>query len=65
MRLCSGLLHELVYVTQRASGAYANFACPTRGEFDAYWLGGTYLRELGVADPMPMRMYRAQRSSAC
>ncbi len=59
------LLHELVHFAQRASGASANFPCPTRGEFEAYRLGGTYLRELGVPDPMPMRMRWAQRFSAC
>ena len=59
------LLHELVHFAQRTNGAYAGYACPARGEFDAYRLGGAYLRELGVADPMPMRMRWAQRFSAC
>jgi hypothetical protein len=59
------LLHELVHFAQRTSGAYAGYACPARGEFDAYRLGGAYLRELGVADPMPLRMRWAQRFSAC
>lgn len=59
------LLHELVHFAQRSSGIAAGYTCPARGEFDAYRLGGVYLRELGVIDPIPMRMRWAQRFSAC
>ena len=59
------LLHELVHFAQHASGAYARFDCPAQGEFDAYRLGGIYLRQLGVADPMPGRMVFARRFSLC
>jgi hypothetical protein len=48
-----------------ASGAYARFDCPAQGEFDAYRLGGIYLRQLGVPDPLPGRMVWMRRYSAC
>jgi hypothetical protein len=59
------LLHELVHFAQHATGTYAHFDCPAQGEFDAYRLGGIYLRQLGVADPMPGRMFLMRRYSAC
>jgi hypothetical protein len=59
------LLHELVHFAQHASGAYARFDCPAQGELDAYRLGGLYLRQLGVADPMPGRMTWVRRYGAC
>lgn len=59
------LLHELVHFAQHASGAYAHFACPAQGEFDAYRLGGIYLRELGVPDPLPGRMAWMRRYGTC
>jgi hypothetical protein len=59
------LLHELVHFAQHASGAYARFDCPAQGELDAYRLGGLYLRQLGVADPMPGRMAWVRRYGAC
>lgn len=59
------LLHELVHFAQHASGAYARFDCPAQGEFDAYRLGGVYLRQLGVPDPMPGRMAWVRRFSSC
>jgi hypothetical protein len=59
------LLHELVHFAQHASGAYARFDCPAQGEFDAYRLGGIYLRQLGAADPLPGRMAWVRRFSSC
>ena len=59
------LLHELVHFAQHASGAYARFDCPAQGEFDAYRLGGIYLRQLGVPDPLPGRMAWVRRYSSC
>jgi hypothetical protein len=59
------LLHELVHFAQRAGGAYARFDCPAQGEFDAYRLGGIYLHQLGVPDPMPGRIVWMRRLSAC
>lgn len=59
------LLHELVHYAQYHSGAYARFACPSRGELDAYRLGGLYLRQLGVADPIPARPNLARWYSRC
>lgn len=59
------LLHELVHFAQHAGGAYARFDCAAQGEFDAYRLGGVYLRQLGAADPLPGRMAFARRFSAC
>ncbi len=59
------LLHELVHFAQHASGAYARFDCPAQGEFDAYRLGGMYLRQLGVPDPLPGRMAWVRRFSSC
>lgn len=59
------LLHELVHFAQHATGAYARFDCPGQGEFDAYRLGGLYLRQLGVADPLPGRWVWARRLGTC
>ncbi len=59
------LLHELVHFAQHATGSYERFDCPAQGEFDAYRLGGIYLRQLGVADPMPGRMAWVRRFSSC
>lgn len=59
------LLHELVHFAQHTSGAYARFECPAQGEFDAYRLGGMYLLQLGVRDPMPGRLAWARRFSSC
>ncbi len=59
------LLHELVHYAQHVGGAYAKFDCPAQGEFDAYRLGGIYLRQLGVPDPMPGRMGWVRRFTAC
>lgn len=59
------LLHELVHYAQHATGAYPRFACPAQGEFDAYRLGGIYLHQLGVPDPIPARMVWMRRFSAC
>ena len=59
------LLHELVHFAQHASGAYTRFDCPAQGEFDAYRLGGIYLRQLGVPDPLPGRLAWVRRHSAC
>ncbi len=59
------LLHELVHFAQRATGAYEQRRCPAQNEFDAYQLGGLYLRELRVPDPLPNRLFLARMSSAC
>lgn len=59
------LLHELVHHAQYRAGHYARFACPARGELDAYRLGGEYLRQLGVADPLPSRANLARWYSRC
>jgi len=49
------LLHELVHFAQHATGEVARFRCPTQGEWQAYSLGGLYLRQHGVPDPLPAR----------
>ena len=59
------MLHELVHYAQHATGAYARFVCPAQGEFDAYRLGGIYLRQQGAADPLTGRFVWMRRFSAC
>ncbi len=59
------LLHELVHFAQRSTGAYERRQCSAQNEFDAYQLGGLYLRQLGVPDPLPNRLFLARMYSAC
>ena len=59
------LLHELVHHAQYHTGAYARFRCPARGELDAYRLGGEYLRQRHVTDPLPNRRVLAYMYSRC
>jgi hypothetical protein len=59
------LLHELVHYVQWATGQYSRFVCPAQGELAAYSLGGSYLRSLGVIDPMPNRDFWAPHLSRC
>ena len=51
------LLHELVHHVQHQSGAAAAWPCLAMGERQAYALGGQYLDELRVDDPMPNRAF--------
>ena len=59
------LLHELVHHVQRMSGAYDAFPCRNFGELQAYQLGGSYLRQRNVEDPLPNRNFRAHIYSRC
>ena len=59
------LLHELVHFAQRQTGAYERFLCRAQGEHDAYRLGGRYLHEQGVGDPLPNRRFVAFVQSSC
>jgi hypothetical protein len=51
------LLHELVHHVQQRSGAADGWACLALGEKEAYTLGGIYLRDLRVTDPLPNRNF--------
>ncbi|WP_425090588.1 hypothetical protein [Tropicimonas sp. S265A] len=51
------LLHELVHHVQHLTGAADDWACLAMGETEAYRLGGTYLRQLRVTDPLPNRNF--------
>lgn len=59
------LLHELVHYAQHASGEMASYRCPSQGEFAAYVLGGAYLRELHVPDPLRHREWLARAVMQC
>lgn len=59
------LLHELVHHAQRLSGAYDRFPCRNFGEFEAYQLGGRYLKQLQIEDPLPNRNFWAHIYSRC
>ena len=59
------LLHELVHHVQYHTGAYERFPCRARGERDAYLLGGKFLRQRGVTDPLQDRDILALLYSLC
>lgn len=59
------LLHELVHHVQRQTGAYDRFLCVAEGEIEAYRLGGTFLRQRNVMDPLPNRNFWAAIYSRC
>ena len=59
------LLHELVHFAQHHTGAYQRFECPIQAEYDAYVLGGRYLAQLRVRDPMPDRQLIAVYFRTC
>lgn len=59
------LLHELVHYAQYATGAMHDFKCPAMRELMAYHLGGVYLKQRSVADPLPDRMFLAFWGSRC
>ena len=59
------LLHELVHFAQHTTGEYERFRCPTQGELQAYDLGGKYLQQLGVPDPIPNRKLIARMLVRC
>jgi hypothetical protein len=59
------LLHELVHYVQYATGALSGLQCPSMRELAAYYLGGVYLKERAVADPLPDRMLFAFWAARC
>lgn len=59
------LLHELVHYAQYGTGAIKDLECPAMREIPAYHLGGVYLKERAVADPLPDRMFLAFWASRC
>ncbi|WP_238367335.1 hypothetical protein [Mesobacterium pallidum] len=59
------LLHELVHHAQWHSGEAETWACINYGELEAYVLGGRYLAERHVTDPMPNRLFWAHRYARC
>lgn len=48
------LLHELVHHAQNQQGG-ETWSCVSRGEAEAYEIGGVYLETLGLPDPMSNR----------
>lgn len=59
------LLHELVHHAQHHSGAVDDWVCLSIGEAEAYRLGGIYLRDLRVDDPLPNRNFWGAIYSRC
>jgi hypothetical protein len=59
------LLHELVHHAQWQSGAADTWPCRSFGEREAYLLGGRYLRERRVDDPLKNRMFWAHMYARC
>jgi hypothetical protein len=59
------LLHELVHHVQYQTGAAAKWSCPSGGEQEAYLLGGRYLKQRQVDDPIPNRNFWAHAYSRC
>jgi len=59
------LLHELVHHVQFHNGRYKSFPCKNAGEKDAYLLGGLYLRQRNMTDPLPNRKVLAHMYSRC
>jgi hypothetical protein len=59
------VLHELVHHVQHHSGAADGWQCLSIGETEAYRLGGRYLRELRVDDPLPNRNFWAAIYARC
>ena len=59
------LLHELVHHTQRLNGIYNTIPCRNFAEKEAYLLGGKFLKQQQVEDPMPNRNFWAHMYSRC
>ncbi len=59
------LLHELIHHVQHQTGAINQFPCPAYGEREAYLLGGKYLNQRYVGDPLPNRKLLAYRYGHC
>lgn len=59
------LLHELVHHVQYYTGQYDEFECSQQGELEAYRLGGLYLTQQRVADPLPNRHWLSRMYSQC
>ncbi|HYH19113.1 MAG TPA: DUF6647 family protein [Azospirillum sp.] len=59
------LLHELVHHVQTMNGMNRRYRCPAQGEREAYRLGGLFLKESGVRDPLRDREFWAGVYSRC
>ena len=59
------VLHELIHHVQWQTGAADTWPCPSRGEEEAYTLGGRYLRQTHTPDPIPNRAFWAHAYSTC
>ena len=59
------VLHELIHHVQWATGTADTWPCPSRGEEEAYTLGGRYLFETNTPDPLPNRAFWAHAYSVC
>lgn len=49
------LLHELIHHVQYFDGAYDRFPCRNIAEAEAYKLGGLFIQQENIADPLPNR----------
>ncbi len=59
------LLHELVHHVQYLDGAYERFHCDGMAEAEAYKLGGAFLYQKNVIDPLPNRQQIAYFHGLC
>jgi len=59
------LLHELVHHVQWHTGLVETWACHAQGETQAYHLGGQYLAQQNVDDPLPNRAFWARMYARC
>ncbi len=59
------LLHELIHHVQWSTGVADLWPCKAFGEKEAYLLGGRYLKERSVTDPLPNRNFWAHAYARC
>lgn len=59
------VLHELVHHIQWQTGQHKKWQCKRNGEWDAYYLGGKYLKQHFSDDPLPNRRFWANIYSRC
>lgn len=59
------VLHELVHHLQWQTGAVQTWKCRNFGELEAYLIGGRFLRQSRVRDPMANRSFEARMHARC
>ncbi|MCB0415691.1 MAG: alpha/beta hydrolase, partial [Bdellovibrionales bacterium] len=68
LRAIDQLIHEVIHFVQYKNGMFPKYSCQNESEKEAYLLGGTYMRSIGVdafSDPFPNRSYWANIYSRC